>query len=174
MAIKQEKINIIATFLLKIEEIFSDGSSEDYRRYAQMGLRLDPNHAFFLQRNQEPKLIVQTKPQCDQGYIIQSYSDLMWIIPTIRTMSPHKILASSLNPRLDQRRLRLMRILNPISISKKCRQCQDWVVQKQFFSRHMINTTLVTIKQNQSLKNQELSIRKILICVKYRFLNSFI
>lgn len=51
IALKQEKINIIATFLLKIEEIFSDGSSEDYRRYAQMGLRLDPNHAFFLQRN---------------------------------------------------------------------------------------------------------------------------
>ena len=50
MAIKQEKINIIETFLLRIEEIFSDGSSEDYRRYAQMGLRLDPNNAFFLQR----------------------------------------------------------------------------------------------------------------------------
>ena len=51
MAIKQEKINIIDTFLLKIEEIFSNGSSEDYGRYAQMGLRLDPKHAFFLQRN---------------------------------------------------------------------------------------------------------------------------
>lgn len=57
MTIKQEKMNLIETFLLPIEEILSDGTSDDYGRYAQMGLRLDPNHAYFLQRNKETKLV---------------------------------------------------------------------------------------------------------------------
>ena len=55
MAIKQEKIDIIETFLIKIEEILSNERSEDYGRCAQMGLKLDPNNAFFLQRNKEAK-----------------------------------------------------------------------------------------------------------------------
>ena len=59
MALKQEKIDIIETFLIKIEEILSNERSEDYGRCAKMGLRLDPNHPFFLQRNKEAKRLTE-------------------------------------------------------------------------------------------------------------------
>ena len=60
MALKQEKIDIIETFLIKIEEILSNERSEDYGRCAKMGLRLDPNHPFFLQRNKEAKRLTES------------------------------------------------------------------------------------------------------------------
>ena len=50
---KQDKI-LILHWLLEADEILSMGESDDYERYAKMGLQIDPKFPFFLSRHGLP------------------------------------------------------------------------------------------------------------------------
>ena len=49
-ASKDEQIDTLCG-LFNIEKILSEGRSDDYERYVNMGLHIDPNNSIFLYRN---------------------------------------------------------------------------------------------------------------------------
>ena len=49
-AVKEEQIDTLCG-LFNIEKILSEGGSDDFERYVNMGLHIDPNHPNFLYRN---------------------------------------------------------------------------------------------------------------------------
>ena len=42
---------ILLRCLLEADDILSMGESDDYERYAKMGLQIDPKHPYFLSRH---------------------------------------------------------------------------------------------------------------------------
>ena len=61
-AFKNEQKHLLAS-LLGVEELLSGFGSDDFGRYTEMGLRIDPNHPLFLSRNGD--LIKNFKGFCD-------------------------------------------------------------------------------------------------------------
>jgi len=49
-AFKNEQTHLLAS-LLDVEELLSGFGSDDFGRYTEMGLRIDPNYPDFLSRN---------------------------------------------------------------------------------------------------------------------------
>ena len=57
-ALKEEQSNTLKV-LIHVENLLSRGGSDDFERYAKMGLRIDPKNPYFLKRNGNYNSVLQ-------------------------------------------------------------------------------------------------------------------